>query len=456
VVITRFAPSPTGVLHLGSARTALFNWLYAKGRGGKFLLRIEDTDQARSNDAFTQSILSSLRWLGLPWDGEPIFQLARQQRHQKVAFGLLEKGLAYKCYCSPERLQNLRDQAMANGQQPRYDRKCRDHTENQNSPFVIRLKAPLEGQTTVQDEVQGTVTLENSTLDDMVLLRADQSPTYMLAVVVDDHDMHISHIIRGSDHFTNTFRQKLLYEALGWTLPGTAHIPLIHGQDGAKLSKRHGAVNVESFKDQGILPQAMQNALLRLGWAHGDEEKISLNKALEWFDFGGLSASPARFDEKKLWALNEYYLRQLSAQEVLQLLDLHPQAVLEKALQILPELQLRASTLVDLKESLLLYVIPERPPLCNKIKALLTPEIQETLKAFTEECLRDDTPLNEDGLRRWATEKGLPLGQIAKALRMALLGQTVSPGIFQVTQILGPQWIKQRIHQTWEELTRTV
>src|SRR5271170_5475245 len=312
-VITRFAPSPTGFLHIGGARTALFNWLFSRHHGGKFLLRIEDTDRARSTEAAVAAILDGLRWLELGWDDEVVYQFARASRHAAVAHELLAQGRAYKCFATQDELEGLRQAARAAGRQWRYDGRWRDRDPAEapaGAPYVIRLKAPTDGVTTVDDLVQGAVTVDNAQLDDMVLLRSDGTPTYMHSVVVDDHDMAITHVIRGDDHLTNAFRQKQLYEACGWAPPHFAHIPLIHGPDGAKLSKRHGALGVEAYRGMGYLPEALRNYLLRLGWAHGDAEIIATAQAIQWFDLDAVGRSPARFDFAKLQNLNGLYIRE--------------------------------------------------------------------------------------------------------------------------------------------------
>ena len=311
-VVTRFAPSPTGFLHIGGARTALFNWLFARHHGGTFLLRIEDTDRARSTEAAVEAILDGLKWLELDWDGDAVSQFQRRDRHAEVAHQMMAAGHAYRCYASPEELEAMRAEQKAAGQPMRYDGRWRDRDPAEApagiSP-VIRLKAPQEGETVLADHVQGEVRVQNAQLDDMVLLRADGTPTYMLSVVVDDHDMNVTHVIRGDDHLTNTFRQIQIYRAMGWDLPQFAHIPLIHGADGAKLSKRHGALGVDAYRDMGYLPEAVRNYLLRLGWGHGDDEIISTEQAIEWFDLGGIGRSPSRFDFAKLDNLNAHYMR---------------------------------------------------------------------------------------------------------------------------------------------------
>src|SRR5580658_9255155 len=317
--IVRFAPSPTGYLHIGGARTALFNWLYAKHTGGKFLLRIEDTDRARSTPESVQTILDGLKWLGLDWDGDAISQFARFERHAEVARQMVANGTAYYCYASPEELETMRAEQKAKGLPQRYDGRWRDRPAGDAPPGVkpvIRLKAPQTGETIVNDAVMGSITVQNSQLDDMVLLRADGTPTYMHAVVVDDHDMGITHVIRGDDHMTNTFRQVQIYKAMGWEIPAFAHLPMILGPDGAKLSKRHGSPAVADYRERGYLPEAIRNYLLRLCWSHGDDEIISTQQAIEWFDFGGIGKSPARFDFVKLGNVNAHYIKQTDDQRL--------------------------------------------------------------------------------------------------------------------------------------------
>jgi glutamyl-tRNA synthetase len=312
-VVTRFAPSPTGFLHIGGARTALFNWLYAKHTGGKMLLRIEDTDRERSTDAAIEAIKNGLTWLGLDWDGDAVSQFSRADRHREVVEQLLANGKAYKCYCTPEELTEMREKAMAEGKPPRYDGRWRDRPASEapeGVPPVVRFKAPQDGETVIDDKVQGTVTIPNKDLDDLIILRSDGSPTYNLSVVVDDHDMGVTHIVRGVDHLTNAARQTQIYLAMGWNVPVMAHIPLIHGPDGAKLSKRHGALGVEAYRDMGYLPEAMRNYLARLGWSHGDDEIFSTDQMIEWFELHGIGKSAARFDFAKLENLNGHYMRE--------------------------------------------------------------------------------------------------------------------------------------------------
>ena len=456
-VVVRFAPSPTGYLHIGGVRTALFNWLFARHHQGKFLLRIEDTDRARSTPAAVQAILESLEWLSLNGDEEPIFQFARASRHAEVARRLLAEGKAYYCYCSPEELDLMREEAKAKGLPPRYDGRWRDRdpkTVPAGVDPVIRFKAPLTGETIIQDHVQGTVRLDNSQLDDMVLLRADGTPTYMLSVVVDDHDMGITHIIRGDDHLTNAFRQSHLYRACGWVVPEFAHIPLIHGADGAKLSKRHGALGAEHYRDMGFLPEAMRNYLLRLGWSHGDEEIISTEQAITWFNLESIGRSPARFDLVKLTHLNAHYLKNSDNQRLIQLIEpwlkekgYTLDSVSEQRLvQGMTGLKERAKTLIELADNCLLYFKVQ--PMDDKAKALQTSENRSNIKHLIEkfEALESFTPETiEQTIRTAATGLGIKLGDLAQALRVAITGRTVSPSLFEVIAILGKEETLQRL-----------
>ncbi|WP_430437398.1 glutamate--tRNA ligase [Oceanibaculum nanhaiense] len=451
-VVTRFAPSPTGFLHIGGGRTALFNWLYARHTGGKFLLRIEDTDRARSTEDAVQAIFDGLKWLGLDWDDEAVMQFARAGRHAEVAHELLAQGKAYRCYASPEELTAMREQAKAEGRPVRYDGRWRDRPDS-DAPAgvapVIRLKAPQTGQTIIQDMVQGEVTVANEQLDDFVLLRGDGTPTYMLSVVVDDHDMGITHVIRGDDHLNNAFRQTQLYQAMGWDVPHFAHIPLIHGPDGAKLSKRHGALGVEAYRDMGFLPEAMRNYLLRLGWGHGDEEIIPTDKAIEWFGLDAVGRSPSRFDMAKLENLNAHYLREADdtrlATLILPMLAEklgRPVDDSGKALLVagMAGLKLRAKTLVELADSALFYVHPLPLPFTDKAAALLTPEARQTLDklaAALEAQVDWSEALLEERVRSFAEAEALKLGAVAQPLRAALTGSTTSPGIFDVLAVLG-------------------
>ncbi len=453
-VVTRFAPSPTGYLHIGGARTALFNWLYARHHGGKFVLRVEDTDRKRSTQDAIDKIFEGMTWLGLDWDGDAVSQSANAARHAEVARQLLDAGRAYRCYCSPEELAEMRENARENGGSTRvYDGRWRDRDPAEAPEGVdpvVRIKMPLEGETTIRDHVQGEVTRANDTLDDFVIMRSDGTPTYMLAVVVDDHDMGATHVIRGDDHLNNAFRQYHLYEACGWDVPEFAHIPLIHGADGAKLSKRHGALGIEHYAELGILPEAMRNYLLRLGWSHGDDEIIPTAQAIEWFDLDSVGRSPARFDMDKLLNLNAHYLKEsdpakLSA-EVLQIAaatsdkSLSPDAQerLEKGISSLTQ---RANTVHEVVDLAALYLF-DAPLIFNEKarKQLDDPDARARLQAlaeiFSEATLWEESELDA-AVRTYAEAEGLKLGQVAQPLRAALTGSNVSPGIFEVLAVLG-------------------
>jgi glutamyl-tRNA synthetase len=453
-VVTRFAPSPTGFLHIGGARTALFNWLYARHCGGRFLLRIEDTDRARSTEEAIAAIFDGMEWLGLDWDGEAVFQSARQARHAEVVETLLASGGAYRCYASPEEVAAARDRAKAEGRPLRYESPWRERDAAAEPPAgvepVIRFKAPREGETVIADRVQGEVRFANDQLDDMVLLRADGTPTYMLSVVVDDHDMEITHVIRGDDHLTNAARQTQLFRALGWEPPIFAHIPLIHGPDGAKLSKRHGALGVAAYREMGFLPEAMRNYLLRLGWAHGDDEIIPTERAIEWFDLDAVGRSPARFDMAKLTSLNAHYLREADDDRLVTLiapalearrgrpLDAEERARLRRGMAGLKQ---RARTLTELADNAYFYVADRPLEIAPKAAAQLDkPGARERLGEllpvlrevddWTEEAV-------EQAVRIFVEERRIGLGQVAQPLRPALTGSNVSPGLFEVMAALG-------------------
>ncbi len=451
-VITRFAPSPTGFLHIGGARTALFNWLFARRHGGRFLLRIEDTDQARSTPEAIEAILDGLAWLGLEWDDEPVYQSRRRAEHLAAVARLLAEGKAYRCYATPAELAEMRKTARSEGRSVLYDGRWRDR-DPADAPDgiapVIRFKAPCGGETIVEDEVQGTVRVADSELDDLVLLRADGTPTYMLAVVVDDHDMGITHAIRGDDHLTNAFRQTALFRALGWTPPRYAHIPLIHGADGAKLSKRHGALAVDAYRGMGILPEALNNGLLRLGWSHGDDEIISRDRAIAWFDLGGVGRAAARFDLDRLLSLNGRYIRGAGAPRLVgEIRDLvakrigRPLGTVERRRleAAMPGLQTRAKTLVELAEKALFYVMPRPIEIDGKARRLLT-DAARSLLADTASALDGLTDWREDAIedaiRKFANARGWKLGAVAQPMRAALTGATASPGIFEVAAVLG-------------------
>jgi glutamyl-tRNA synthetase len=456
-VVTRFAPSPTGFLHIGGARTALFNWLYARGRGGKMLLRIEDTDRERSTTAAIDAILDGLSWLGLDWDGETVYQYSRVARHREVAEQMLAAGKAYRCYATPEELAEMREKARAEGKTRLYDGRWRDR-DPADAPAgvkpVIRLKAPLTGETVVDDQVQGRVTWQNENLDDFVLLRSDGNPTYMLAVVVDDHDMGVTHIIRGDDHLNNGARQTQIYQALGWNVPVMAHIPLIHGPDGSKLSKRHGALGVDAYRAMGYLPSAVRNYLVRLGWSHGDQEIFSTEEMQKAFDLPQIGRSPARFDFAKLESLNGHYMRTSPDEDLVAALEkllpylpngaaiaakLTPD-VRAKLVTAMPTLKERAKTLVDLIDAAG-FLWADRPlPLDDKAKALLTPEAREMIGVLVPQLAADpdwSTTSTEAAVRTFAEARGLKLGSVAQPLRAALTGRTTSPPIFDVLAVLG-------------------
>lgn len=456
-VVTRFAPSPTGFLHIGGARTALFNWLFAKhhaeyGDGGKFLLRIEDTDRARSTDEAVAAIYDGLSWLGLDWDGDAISQYERRGRHQEVAQQLLDKGMAYKCYCSPEELQEMRDKARAEGRKRMYDGTWRDRDPS-DAPAgvepVIRLRAPLEGATVIEDLVQGRVEVANEQLDDMVLLRADGNPTYMLAVVVDDHDMGITHVIRGDDHLVNAFRQVQLFKAMDWPLPEFAHIPLIHGPDGAKLSKRHGALGVDAYRDMGYLPEALRNYLMRLSWSHGDEEIISTEQAIEWFGLDAVGRGAARFDFQKLESLNGHYIRHSDNDRLTELVMQQLENTLDGKLAEgaaarvkmgMDGLKERAKNIKELSESAVFYAISRPLQPDEKASQILTDEAKQTLSALRADVAEIEEWTEENvqaAAKSYAEANELKLGKVAQPLRAALTGTTVSPGIFEVMAILG-------------------
>jgi glutamyl-tRNA synthetase len=456
-VVTRFAPSPTGFLHIGGARTALFNWLYARGRGGKMLLRIEDTDRERSTQAAIDAILDGLAWLGIDWDGDTVYQFSRVARHREVAEQLLAAGMAYRCYATPDELSQMREAARREGSSKLYDGRWRDRDPNEAPPGakpVIRLKSPLAGETVIEDQVQGRVVWQNENLDDLVLLRSDGTPTYMLAVVVDDHDMGITHIIRGDDHFTNAARQKQIYDALGWIVPVMAHIPLIHGPDGSKLSKRHGALGVDAYRALGYLPAAMRNYLVRLGWSHGDQEIFSTQEMVAAFDLPQIGRSPARFDFAKLESINGHYMRESPDADLLAEIErvlphiaggaalaakLTPE-LRGKLLAAMPGLKERAKTLLELVDGARFLTSGRPVVLDDKAAALLTPDARIMLGEIVAD-LEGVEPWTagqaEQALRTFAERKGAKLGSVAQPLRAALTGRTTSPGIFDVLAVLG-------------------
>jgi glutamyl-tRNA synthetase len=461
-VVTRFAPSPTGFLHIGGARTALFNWLYARQAGGKMLLRIEDTDRERSTEAAIAAILDGMTWLGLDWDGDVIYQFSRAARHREVAEELLAKGAAYRCYASQDELTAMRETARAEGRPPRYDGRWRElgGSDAERAALaegrkpVIRLKAPQTGETVVDDKVQGRVTWANENLDDLVLLRSDGTPTYMLAVVVDDHDMGVTQIIRGDDHLTNAARQTHIYQAMGWEVPGMAHIPLIHGPDGAKLSKRHGALGVEAYREMGYLPAALRNYLARLGWSQGDQEFFSTEEMIAAFDLANVHRSPARFDYAKLENMNGHYMRATGDAELTEslvatlpylpngaaLAGSGDPALKDKLLRAMAGLKERAKTLVELAEGAN-FLVAQRPlPLDDKAADILAKGGRAHLAALLPRfaALSEWSAATTDAaVRAYAEEAKVKLGQAAQPLRAALTGRATSPGIFDVLEVLG-------------------
>jgi glutamyl-tRNA synthetase len=456
-VVTRFAPSPTGFLHIGGARTALFNWLYAKANGGKMLLRIEDTDRKRSTSEAIDAIMDGLSWLGLEWDGEPFYQHAMAERHGEVVEQLLAVGRAYKCYATPEELEKMRESAHAEGRSAVYDGMWRDR-DPEDAPDgvapVIRFKAPNDGDTVIEDQVQGTITVANRDLDDLIIARSDGTPTYNLAVVVDDHDMGVTHAIRGADHLTNASRQAQIYAALEWETPVFAHVPLIHGSDGAKLSKRHGALGVDAYRTMGYLPAALRNYLVRLGWSHGDDEIFSTAQMIEWFDLPGIGRSPARFDFVKLENLNAHYIKN-SDDNVLAGLarDLVPELgeeqrppnwddedKWEKLTMAMPGLKERSKTLIEILDAGRFVFVSRPLDMDEKAGKLLDDEARAVLGGLLEplEAIEEWSGEKiEEVVRGFAEKEELKLGKVAQPLRAALTGRTTSPGIFDVLLVLG-------------------
>jgi glutamyl-tRNA synthetase len=467
-VVTRFAPSPTGFLHIGSARTALFNWLYAEANGGKMVLRIEDTDRARSTQEATDALIDGLSWLGITWDGGPVSQHARADRHREVVETLLETGKAYRCYATPEELDEMREKARAEKRPPRYDGRWRDRDPSEAPEGidpVVRIKSPRQGETVVYDAVQGEVHFPNNDLDDLVLLRSDGSPTYMIAVVVDDHDMGVTQIIRGDDHLTNAARQTIIYDALGWNVPDMAHIPLIHGPDGAKLSKRHGALGAEAYRTMGYLPEALRNYLLRLGWSHGDQEYFTLDELLEVFSLSAVGKSAARMDFDKLANMNGHYIREADDSHLVQSMK----AILPEIeggifyserwdetreaqlLEAMPGLKERAKTLLDLLDGARFIFLEGKLALEEKAQAILDkddgagrahlaallPRL-EALPDWSLEAVEEET-------RAYTKDVDAKLGQVAQPIRAATTGRTTSPGVFDVMAVLGRDVCLQRI-----------
>lgn len=462
-IVTRFPPSPTGMMHIGTARTALFNWLFARHHGGKMLFRIEDTDRARHSEEAVVAIVNGLKWLELDYDGEIVSQFSMMARHAQVAHDLLKAGKAYECYCSPEELEAMREQAKLEGKPTFYDRRWRDSKETPPAGVkpVIRIKAPLEGASTINDHVQGEVTVQNDHLDDFIILRSDGTPVYMLSVVVDDHDMGVTHVVRGDDHLNNTFRQNIIYDALGWKKPEYAHMPLILGPDGSKMSKRHGAASVEEYRDMGYLPEAMRNYLLRLGWSHGDDEIISTEQAIEWFGLDHVHKSPARFDFAKLESLNAHYMKHATDRRLLeqsaQFFKSHYNIVLDEnsekpVLAAMVELKDRSKTLIQFADEALFLV---RKPAVFEEKAwqqfndegraalLKIRETFDALPSFTAEAI-------EASCRELAEQMGGKLGKIMMPLRAAVTGKAASMSVFHACAILGKDEISARIQFAYD------
>ena len=449
-VITRFAPSPTGFLHIGGARTALFNFLFARHHGGKYLLRIEDTDRARSTADAVTAIHEGLEWLGLEGDGDAVSQSARAPRHVEVANSLLEKGHAYRCYLTADELTAMRDEARANNTKIISPWRDASPASAPDRPFTIRLKMPQTGNTTIADGVQGDVTVSNKTLDDLVMLRGDGSPTYMLAVVVDDNDMGITHVIRGDDHLNNAFRQIKIIEALGWKFPNYAHIPLIHGADGAKLSKRHGALSATAYRDMGYLPEAMCNYLLRLGWAHGDDEIIDRDQAIKWFDVGGIGKSPARFDTAKLKSLNANYIRAMPPMDLAKaMLGNHDASehILSRLTTLAPTFAERAELLDDLPRMAAFAAHDDVPNIDDDAKPLLDADARTRLLKLSHDMGEDEMTAEgfKTWLGAWLEAEGLKMRDIAPPLRVAITGMKQTPDIMLISAALGMQLLRKRI-----------
>ena len=459
--VTRFAPSPTGNLHIGSVRTALFNWLFAKNTKGKFLLRIEDTDKERSTKESINKILDGLKWLDLKWDDDVVYQSKNQKRHKEIAEELLSKGLAYKCFCSEDDLNKMREEAKALKKPYRYNRMWREKKPEdgpKNIDPVIRIKAPIEGETTINDIIQGSIKVSNEEMDDFIIMRSDGTPTYMLSVVADDHDMEVTHIVRGHDHLTNTFRQNIIYDALIWDKPKTAHIPLIHGPDGSKMSKRHGAIDVEEYKNNGILPNALINYMLRLGWSHGDEEIISLENAIKWFTLEKIGKSPAKFDNDKLISVNSHYIKELNNEEIVNFLEsyyknkyqINIDETTTKRLNLgLNDIKSRSRDLNQLAEMSLFY--------CSKFPISISKKAQKNINKLNKDVFKD--LLNvlekiendfkkqkiEEVISKFLVEKSLKLSDIIQYIRAMITGLDVSPRIYDIMEILGYNEIKKRL-----------
>lgn len=450
-VVTRFPPSPTGFMHVGNARTALFNWLYARTNGGKFVVRIEDTDRKRHSEEAVEAIMDGLKWLGLDHDGEVISQFSRQKRHAEIAQQMINNKQAYYCYCSPQELEEMREIARKEGKKSFYDRRWRDD----NLPIpdhikpVVRVKAPLSGQTTINDKVQGEVSVNNDQLDDFIILRSDGTPTYMLSVVVDDHDMGVTHILRGDDHLNNTFRQKIIFDAMGWEAPIFAHLPLIHGADGGKFSKRHGAQSVQEYKDMGYLPEALVNYLLRLGWSHGDDEIIPRDKAIEWFNLENIGKAPAKFDFAKLDSLNAHYINSSTAKSLIeQAMEFYQsrhgitpdETGKARITQGINELKSRAKTLLQFVDESVFYA--KTLPLDYDEKALKNLDDANDILRALKTAFEDASDLTSDKVQeicKSVADEYMDgkLGKVAMPLRAALTGRAVSPSIFLAAEILG-------------------
>ena len=451
-VVTRFAPSPTGYLHIGGARTALFNWLFARHHGGTYLLRIEDTDRKRSTDAAISAIHDGLSWLGLEGDAPAVSQSAQATRHAEIAAALLENGAAYRCYLDADEVSALREQAHAEGKPVRSP--WRDRTDASDLPFVVRMRMPDSGETTIDDAVQGSVSVQNTQLDDMVILRADGSPTYMLAVVVDDHDMGITHIIRGDDHLNNAFRQTMVYRGMGWDVPVFAHIPLIHGADGAKLSKRHGALGVDAYRNMGFLADAMVNYLVRLGWSHGDDEIFSRADAVDWFDLPGIGKAPARFDMEKLKDTNSHHLRAMETDAIYELISPHlspssPHAA-TRIKALMSHLKDRASTHLDIVGKVD-YLQHDGPPQITEDTAdILDAAARARLLAFADAA--EDAPWTTDEFgdffKQWMADNDLKMKDVGLPLRAAVTGTRQSPSILDVLVAIGRDETLHRIRST--------
>ena len=453
-ITTRFAPSPTGNLHIGSARTALFNYLFAKNQKGKFLLRIEDTDKIRSQNIYAQDIIKNLQWLQLHWDDKPTHQSQNAARHTEIAENLLKTGKAYKCFCSPERLAKMRETALAKGNPPRYDNKCRNAAPPKNPPpYAIRLKTPNTGETILNDRVMGQSTFPNSEMDDFIILRSDGTPTWMLALVVDDHDMNITHAIRGGDHHANAARQMHLYNALNWTPPIFAHIPLIHGTDGARLSKRHGATGLSEYQ-KDFLPEAMRNYLARLGWSHGDDEIFSTEEAIRWFSLEAIGRSPARFSSEKLLNLNAHYLRAANPNALLErIAPPLPKSQWQAIASAMPEMTKRSETLSEVKKNMAFLWEDSHLAPNDHARKILTPSARNRLSrlAFRLQKEHDWTaPALEKTLRDFADAEGVKLGETAQPLRAALTGRTVSIGVFTLLALLGKNETLERLQNSRE------